>query len=592
MSIMRIRNNKNEGSILLLVLIIIGLAAFLMTALISYGIFSLRNASRYEVYKDEFAAAEAGLNKAYAHFKFILEYGTEDMDTAVQSIQPPAIDGYTYTKFQINKLSEGLSTVDETSGNLAPYNGLSLYTLSYKISSRAKKIEGKATRFRHPGIQISQELEIRYVPLNLFAIFYDPDCEIIPGPDMDIYGRVHSNSNLYVGSDGGILRFTSDAERTSYVTSAGDIICGVSPNSNHSPINSSHSNSYWNGTSNVSMWDFSLGDWWDSNHPNWAQGSQSRWNGHVKDESHGVGELPLPIPPVETPYALIERASDEDPISLKDIKFEWQAGLCIYRDASGNITAYDGYPPEDHNPVSLSYTNPSNPSQTKYVYSETTFWDSREQKTINSLDINMGNLIESGIAPDNGILYVSVEQSPTSRGGVRLKNGSTLPSNMANGFTVATDDPIYVQGNYNTVDKKYSLVAADAISILSNNWNDSNSADYRYNYRTAGETTVNSVMWQGNVPSQDGSNYSGGVENYFRFLEKWSGVNFRFNGSIVCMYSSQIATGIWHYGNPIYEAPRRIWGWDSMYGGLNGPPGIPRVYLITKRNWMVEPSLL
>jgi len=591
---MKKRSNKNRGNVLLLVLIILGIAAFMMTALLSYSLFSLKNASRYEIYKDEFAVAESGLNKSYAHFEFILQYGTTDIDAAIQAIQPPTVDGYTFTKFHISKLFEGMSTVTDTTGNLAPYRLLSLNTRRYKIYSRAKKTAGMATRFSHPGIQISQELETRYVPLYLFAIFYDPDCEIIPGPNMDIYGRVHSNSNLYVGSDGGVLRFTSDGTRTSYVTSAGNIICGISPNSNHGVINSSHSNSYWNGTTNVSMWDSTLGRWWDHTNPNWAQGSQDRWNGHVKDEAHDIGELPLPIPPVAPPIVLIERADADDPISLKDTKFEWQAGLCIYRDASGVVTAYDGYPPDEHNAVSLTYPNPSNPSQTKSVYSQTTsgFRDSREARTVNLLNINISNLIESGIAPDNGILYVSVEQSPTVRGGVRIQNGSALPSNMANGFTIATDDPIYVQGNFNNVNKKYSLVAADAINILSNLWNDANSADNRYSYRTPNETTVNSVMWQGNVPSHDGSNYSGGVENYFRFLENWSGVNFRFNGSIICMYASEIATANWRINSPVYNPPNRIWGWDNMYSGLTGPPGTPRVYLITKRNWMVEPSLL
>jgi hypothetical protein len=586
---MKKRSNKNRGNVLLLVLIILGIAAFMMTALLSYSLFSLKNASRYEIYKDEFAVAESGLNKSYAHFEFILQYGTTDIDAAIQAIQPPTVDGYTFTKFHISKLFEGMSTVTDTTGNLAPYRLLSLNTRRYKIYSRAKKTAGMATRFSHPGIQISQELETRYVPLYLFAIFYDPDCEIIPGPNMDIFGRVHSNSNLYVGSDGGVLRFTSDGTRTSYVTSAGDIISGISPNSNHNPINNNHSNSYWTGSSNLSMWDSTRNRWWDHTNPNWAQGSQDRWNGHVKDSAHDVGELPLPIPPVSPPIVLIQRADANDPISLKETKFEWQAGLCIYRNAAGVVTAYDGYPPAEHNSVSLTYPNPSNPSQTKSVYESLSFYDARELKTIQSLDINIGNLIESGIAPDNGILYVSVEQSPTVRGGVRIKNSSTLPSNIANGFTIATDDPIYVWGNYNTVNKKYSLIAADAIDILSNNWKDSNSTDY--SKRTATATTINGVMWQGNVPSENHSNYSGGVENYFRFLENWSGVTSTFNGSIICMYSSEVARGTWGKSN-VYSPPNRNWGWDSMYSGLSGPPGTPRVYLITKRNWMVEPSLL
>ena len=80
---------------------------------------------------------------------------------------------------------------------------------------------------------------------------------------------------------------------------------------------------------------------------------------------------------------------------------------------------------------------------------------------------------------------------------VRLKNGTTIPTNMVNiagnnqpsGFTVATPNPLYVWGNYNcpnsayldttntTYDSDYpASLVSDALTILSPNWVDSQSA--------------------------------------------------------------------------------------------------------------------
>jgi hypothetical protein len=93
------------------------------------------------------------------------------------------------------------------------------------------------------------------------------------------------------------------------------------------------------------------------------------------------------------------------------------------------------------------------------------------------------------------------------------------------------------------------------------------------------------------VPSganPDGDSYSGGVENYFRFLENWSGVNFVFEGSIIQLWLSETALGLWSYGSPNYTAPNRIWSWDTSLVGINGPPGAPRVFEIQQTQWELE----
>ena len=86
----------------------------------------------------------------------------------------------------------------------------------------------------------------------------------------------------------------------------------------------------------------------------------------------------------------------------------------------------------------------------------------------------------------------------------------------------------------------------DSINILSGNWQ--NTLAYSQGSlsgpRVAIDTTVNAAFLAGIVPTGNGF-YSGGVENFPRFLENWSGKTFWDNGSMVVMFDSQVTTAPW-----------------------------------------------
>src|SRR6185436_1289326 len=107
------------------------------------------------------------------------------------------------------------------------------------------------------------------------------------------------------------------------------------------------------------------------------------------------------------------------------------------------------------------------------------------------------------------------------------------------GLTIATPDPLYVQGNYNLACVPACL-AGDAVTVLSTAWNDTNGA-YSLSARIAANTTINAAVITGIVPTGSGS-YSGGCENSLRLLEDWSGKTFTFKGAIAVLYYSQDAT--------------------------------------------------
>ena len=103
---------------------------------------------------------------------------------------------------------------------------------------------------------------------------------------------------------------------------------------------------------------------------------------------------------------------------------------------------------------------------------------------------------------------------------------------------------------------------ADAITILSINWNDS----VTNKMPSPGSTTVNAAMLEGIVPSDPtiSMDYSGGMENFLRLLENWGGT-LTFNGSIVVPFYSQYATNHWRPTGNYYNAPTRRWAFDLNF---------------------------
>jgi hypothetical protein len=134
--------------------------------------------------------------------------------------------------------------------------------------------------------------------------------------------------------------------------------------------------------------------------------------------------------------------------------------------------------------------------------------------------------------------------------------------------------------------------------MLSSNWSDSLSAG-SYSSRVACATTLNAALVTGNVPSTGTSatTFSGGVYNLTRLLEDWSSVALTYNTSIVCLYSSQMATNQFRWPpalnavNPYYVQPAiRNWGFDpTFYDPAREPPGIPTSLVPIRFNWLQPP---
>jgi len=246
-----------------------------------------------------------------------------------------------------------------------------------------------------------------------------------------------------------------------------------------------------------------------------------------------------------------------------------------------------------------------------------TIQDNREAATIRLTTLDVSKLVTSvsGGNPNytassafaNPIIYIyDASATSSARRAIRIKGGSKIPTS---GLTIASNNPIYVQGDFNTGGSPPSdstsqndpttpqvsgytrapcSVIGDAINLLSNSWNDANSSSGTSS-RVATNTTFNTAFLSGIVPTApvggDGS-YSGGAENFPRFLEDWSHAIITYYGSMVELYLSKQATGEWGKAN-VYVPPTRHWYFDANFK-VKPPPGSLMVYSYAKGQWALQ----
>ncbi len=182
-----------------------------------------------------------------------------------------------------------------------------------------------------------------------------------------------------------------------------------------------------------------------------------------------------------------------------------------------------------------------------------------------------------------------------------LGNVPTQPGGTG-GFTVASENPVYILGNYNSsaadpmwanpnaVEPAHAAAAiiADSVTALSNNWSDlaSMNSPSDDSGRPAATTYYRVAVAAGkniNFPSAGLAwavgdwGTDGGVHNFLRLLEDWGGSTLNYKGSLVNLYYSTYATGTdKNGGGTVYEPPARNYIFDPLFSQpQNLPPGTP-----------------
>jgi len=440
------------------------------------------------------------------------------------------------------------------------------------------------------GSTVKRVIEVARTPIFQFAVFYDKDLEILPGPNMTLRGRVHSNRDIYLGSggtltiDSGYLRAVGDIYRlrkNDGSDSTGTVNVRVSGSDSFATMESWYQlrdmgiPSTSGFDSNFTGYDANGdGDYLDPGELSpWVIEAMERWNGTVRTAEHGMRELVPPTVKSIQRYVKAEGGDYErDPSSGNYYPVDPGTGSYdqgFYHRRADLVILDTGVCDGDGNAVELL----------PGTIQEVEFYDAREKKHVTVTEIDLTLLAESGRWPMNGLLYAARNDAKAGQpNGVRLKNGREL----AGGLTVASEGPVYTLGNYNSRNKKPAAIMCDAYNLLSNSWDDSKSPG---SLPKASQTAVAAAIVTGSYDTTLG-NYNGGFENLVRFHENWTGVQSIIRGSFVDIYDSQIATGHWVYGGDVYTAPNRNWDYDSDFNDVsNLPPFTPMVNFIRGVAW-------
>jgi hypothetical protein len=208
------------------------------------------------------------------------------------------------------------------------------------------------------------------------------------------------------------------------------------------------------------------------------------------------------------------------------------------------------------------------------------------------------------VAPAPNYVYTHAEEARENpplffRRALKLEYGETFTlgtvcygaaPNPPCGLTIASENPVYIQGDYNnagattnfTGASVASSVAADAVTFLSDNWNDVNSfiSPYDPGSRAGAQTTYRVAVIAGKgIPfaqtAGSGADYGtdGGLHNFLRYLEGWGGANLYYEGSLVSFYYNRQAIGIYKCCNTVYGPPARVYNFDGNF--TNGPQWLP-----------------
>jgi hypothetical protein len=555
------------GSSLLIVLILLGISFVMAGSIYSYTSNTVRLNKRLNDYYLAIGAAEAATEKVLSQVN--LDYANSGASyvasrlSVYQTQIPTATEAADWTNFDFMDLSGATGRLE------ADYTPLSGFV---PVGGQYGALRGFQDRLRilcnarpHTSLDgvvgsVYQDINFTRIPIFQFAVFYNVLLEITPTPVMTITGPVHCNTNIYL-SPSSTLTFNSD------VTASGTIYLTTNPN---------------------------------------CSSATSGSGAIVFDGAHdsGVSTLNLPIGTNNSPAAVHQvlevppgslPLGSEDPLSNLGKERYYNEADLIITVSNTSLSVTSGR----WNSFATALTTNE---ISRFVSTNASFFNQRENKTVQAIQIDVAgldlwNATNTSIRPslplhDVETIYVNDQRTlaSTNESGVRLVNGTNLPPQ---GLTVATTSPLYVLGDYNvpasakgTTNTSGTLpasFAADAITILSTAWKDSNSS-LALASRNAASTTVNAAFLTGNVASTS-SVYSGGVENLPRFLESWTGQTFTYNGSMICMFNSLIATAGYGAGN-VYNPPIRQWALDQNFQDPNKlPPATPSLMVLIRANW-------
>jgi hypothetical protein len=471
------------------------------------------------------------------------------------------------------------------------FAGLNAQEFRYDVVSVA------CDRTNQPTASLAMRFKSRLVPMFQFAVFYNQDLDFSIPPDMTMDGPLHTNGSMYLNSANTFtLTINSQLSMAGRFFRGERMSTGCSGTVNiYSPL-STGLQSLACGSGQKEYVQADVNPTWGANQirigiPSLTLPPLSSFNADSGGEYWDKADLRV----------VLNLDGSENPTGFEVQNSNGSTNTAATSALTGSTCG--------SNTVSTSNTfrnyreknNPSTP--TRGDYKQIRMLDVDLQKLMTCAGTLMGKSLDD--STDGGLVWFLTVKGPNSNTnvtqatapntsntyGVRIYNGATLASSnsadpVIKGLTVVSDQAIYVRGDYNSTNKKPASVMADTINILSNAWPIGDSySTLDAEDRNASDTTINAAFLAGIDLT------GGGVNNYPRFHEDWSGRSLTYRGSMVSLGLPRRVNGPFCGSQSvnsdcnIYNPPRRFWSYDTDFNNAaNLPPLTPRfVYLHQER---------
>ncbi len=589
---------RERGFVLITMLLLLSVLTALLGAYLTTSKIELATTRHSKQSITGFYAAEAGLNMRaeeirQAFLGYNLPSGTTPSGTVPCEDGSQGAGDYICKNYDLGSSNTVTYVTPDPSNPITTtippgerYQNLNAQEFRYTVNSVAKNDIGSTQAL------LELRFKSRLVPMFQFMAFFDKDLEILPGPTMTMNGPIHTNGDLYLNTDNS----NPGLSVTGQITTAGRL---------------------WRGRKNQNLCNSNPVKVKDpttlrtlvptcSTRKELFTNDVTNWNGMIQI---GVDDVDVPEP------------EDFDPVAGASY-WKYADLRLVLRRTAGDLVDTSNAPSgvevrNEDDTVDVGKTNTLNNAATcpgsltggRVVGNSQTMFNNRESKYIRMLEVDMRALLTClhttnwfgtgkrlDDATQEGLVFYLTVSGPQSNNlpnwyGVRVRNASPLRSTVGNiypkGISIISNQAAYSMGNFNAANKIPAAIMADSYQVLSGNWNDANSSLALGN-RTPTATTVNAAILAGsdttgNVEGSGGQNgaYNGGLENFPRFHENWSNINFTYLGSFVSLNKPRHYNGVWVYGSPYYNAPNRIWAYDTMFNDATKlPPMTPRfVYL-------------
>jgi hypothetical protein len=684
--------DPRRGSALLASMIVVTVLSFAAAGILSYSLNTYENSVRQALLDQAREVADSEMEYLYFGWKNVLmsrAIAIDNVDTStpmaayltaggapsLKALQVSTGPQWSVTraiKFQFVGQPTGDGSAEGVvNGNLI---GKNYYFNAWTSATYTSAVLGTVT------FRTGRHFAYSSTPLFQYAVFYQGNLELAPGGNMVVNGPISTNASAYLGSHPGYaLTLTDQVAYFQDYNGAADPLSGetqllegsstlsdpiYNPNPGSAqPIQTTQRQiqvtklqtqaSFIGGVSVQADMDKSVvgGVYHDA---------YSNLSGVADpNEIYRAVIAPPPLVPGTSTLAA------EDPVvaasrmyntagMLVTINQDPSTGLSVHVGNSTNTAAYDADFPTIVHPGDGHVGDPAVLQQAR-----TQILDPREYANgntgVNMTTLDVGNLktqLALAMVADptltskyNGVVYIydssdnsaltpSIPADANSLNAIRIKNGASTPdyrdaNNNPLGFTVVSNNGVYVQGDYNTTQitvpgvavpvNNPTAIMGDAVTALSTGWDISKQRTDTNTFASivaisnrepslpAGDNdvmTINSAILTGNTPSAGtGANpltdyNSGGAQNLVRMIEDWfppqasdgNPLTLKLDGSLGQLFTSKYFTGHYtsnanlpifgvdgggHPINPVYtQPPTRDFDYDTGFKD-RAPAGAP-----------------